>query len=103
MKTDSSTRTLSSTSLFRLGQIVATPDALALLDRSGTDTLDLLRRHQHSDCGDLCATDARSNECAVSDGTCILSAYTLGDQNERLWILTEANRRVSTLLRPSEY
>ncbi|WP_218182795.1 hypothetical protein [Pseudomonas gingeri] len=48
--------------------------------------------------------DKRSNEQALHDGTRLLSAYDIdaGD-NRRLYIITEADRRVTTLLLPYEY
>ena len=89
--------------LFPLGLVVATPGALDLLDRTGTNAYSLLRRHSRGDWGVVCAADARSNDLAVTHGTRLLSAYELGDRRERLWIITEANRRATTLLLPFEY
>ena len=91
------------TSLFPLGRTVATPGALDLLDRTGTDAADLLNRHQLGDWGIVCPADAKSNDLAITNGTRILSAYELGARREQLWIITEADRRVTTLLLPSEY
>ncbi|MCL4665531.1 hypothetical protein [Burkholderia pseudomallei] len=89
--------------LFPLGLIVATPGALDLLDRTGTNANGLLRRHSKGDWGAVCAADARSNDLAVTNGTRLLSAYELGDHRERLWIITGADRRATTLLLPCEY
>ncbi|KGX53526.1 MULTISPECIES: hypothetical protein [Burkholderia] len=91
------------TPLFSLGRTVATPDALDLLHRTGTNTAELLRRHQCGDWGAVCLADARSNDLAVTNGMRLLSAYELGARRERVWIITEADRRVTTLLLPSEY
>lgn len=89
--------------LFPLGSVVATVGALDLLDRAGTDASSLLRRHQHGDFGVVCTRDARLNEDAISNGARILSSYELGIRRERLWIVTEADRRSTTLLLPAEY
>ncbi|WP_186222580.1 hypothetical protein [Burkholderia gladioli] len=89
--------------LFSLGRVLATPGAIDLLDRTGINADYLLRRHQSGDWGVVCASDARSNDLAVVNRTRILSAYELGPHRERLWIITEANRRATTLLLPSEY
>ena len=89
--------------LFPLGLIVVTTGALDLLDRTGTNGDGLLRRHGSGDWGVVCAADARSNDLAVTHGTRLLSAYELGDRRERLWVITEANRRATTLLLPFEY
>lgn len=91
------------TPLFPLGRTVGTPRALDLLDRTGTDGTDLLNRHQCGDWGIVCPADAKSNDRAITDGTRILSAYELGARREQLWIITEANRRITTLLLPEEY
>ena len=43
---------------FPLGQVVATPGALDLLDRTGTNAMDLLQRHQRGDWGSVHPEDA---------------------------------------------
>lgn len=90
-------------SLFPLGQVVATHGALDLLDRSATNAFALLQRHQAGDWGDIHPDDVTANREAVQHGFRILSSYPLGTQAERLWIITEADRSVTTLLLPSEY
>lgn len=87
---------------FSLGMIVATPGALEALDRAATNAEDLLIRHQNWDWGDIPVEDAEQNEFAVTQGLRILSSYTLED-GERVWIITEWDRSVTTLLLPSEY
>lgn len=89
--------------LFSLGQVVATPGALDLLDRTGTNASTLLERHRRGDWGVVCESDAAENNQAVADGERILSAYEVGEQRERLWIITEHDRSVTTLLLPEEY
>ena len=88
--------------LFPLGQIVATPGALDLLDRSETNAGILLDRHQSGDWGTLDPDYASLNTQAVIHGDRILSCYVLNG-DERLWIITEWDRSVTTLLLPSEY
>ena len=89
--------------LFPLGQVVATPGALDLLDRTGTNASRLLARHQRGDWGTVCANDVAENNRSIKDGERVLSAYELGRQHERLWIITERDRSVTTLLLPQEY
>jgi len=89
--------------LFPLGQVVATPGALDLLDRAGVNASDLLARHQRGDWGDVCASDAAENTHSIKAGNRLLSAYTLGPGKERIWIITEHDRSVTTLLLPEEY
>lgn len=89
--------------LFSLGHVVATPGALDLLDRVGCNASVLLARHQHGDWGNVSADDAAENIRSVHAGDRILSCYPLGSTKERLWIITEWNRSVTTLLLPEEY
>jgi hypothetical protein len=88
--------------LFPLGEIVSTPGALELLDRTETNGYDLLLRHQYGDWGSVPPEDDEANQAAVLEGTRILSSYYL-NEHDRLWIITEADRSVTTLLLPDEY
>jgi hypothetical protein len=94
-------RTDSGGVLFRLGAVGATAGALNLLDRTGMKSAIFLDRHQRGDYGTVGAEDFRANMAAIEDGDRILSAYTLG--GERLWIISEADRKSTTLLLPEEY
>ena len=87
---------------FPLGHVVATPGALAALQEAGDRPADLLRRQICGDWGDLDEHDRQENERSLKDGCRLLSAYTL-TSGIRLWIITEADRRSTTLLLPSEY
>lgn len=62
---------------FAVGRVVATPGALALLDRNGVNVLMLLARHQSGDWGDIPPEDAAENEFAVINGLRVLSSYWL--------------------------
>lgn len=88
--------------LFPLGQIVATPGALELLDRTETNAATLLDRHQSGDWGDLDPEDIEANTDAIVSGRRLFSSYHLSP-NDKLWIITEADRSVTTLLLPEEY
>ncbi|MCU0633474.1 MAG: hypothetical protein MUE41_01270 [Gemmatimonadaceae bacterium] len=85
-----------------LGRVVATPGALETLAMTGTDPRSLLARHVTGDWGDLDPDDRAANETALVTGARLLSAYDLPN-GERLWIITEADRRSTCLLRPDEY
>jgi hypothetical protein len=87
---------------FPLGQVVATPGALAALQEAGQPPADLLRRHVCGDWGEVDGEDQRENEFSVAHGFRLLSAYTLSNST-KLWIITEADRSSTTLLLPSEY
>ncbi|MEO7495875.1 MAG: hypothetical protein ABIV04_13120 [Massilia sp.] len=89
--------------LFPIGNIVATPGALDLLDRAGVNANTLLNRHQLGDWGNLDSDDATENSLAVHAGNRLLSAYIIGSAAERIWIITEHDRSITTLLLPEEY
>ena len=89
------------TPLFSLGAVVATPGAVDLLDRAGINATPFLARHQYGDFGALDADDIRENQLSIERGSRILSAYEIN--GERIWIITEADRSVTTMLLPQEY
>ena len=88
--------------LFALGQVVATPSALSVLQEVEQDPADYITRHVTGDWGDLGEEDIQENEFSLVEGFRILSAYNLPN-DQRLWIITEADRSATTLLLPSEY
>ena len=88
--------------LFALGRLVATPGALELLTCTEQTPLEFLARHSRGDWGECCAEDATENDFSVKAGFRILSVYSTRT-GEKLWIITEADRSVTTLLTPSEY
>jgi hypothetical protein len=87
--------------LFPLGRVLATPGALALMDELNISGAALLRRHVTGDWGDIQPDDRGLNEEALRAGSRILSVY--GTSDERLWIITEADRSYTTILRPEDY
>ena len=91
-----------SVSRFPLGKIVATPDALRLLESHGISPMSLLARHVQGDWGMVPPDDQTANDEALQNGGRILSSYILGT-NDVLWIITEHDRSTTTILRPSEY
>jgi hypothetical protein len=90
-----------------LGQIVATPGALEVCDNAVIARA--LDAHMHGDWGVVCAEDKASNDDALVHGNRVLSAYPIDpDKPARngentLWVITEADRSVTTLLLPEEY
>jgi hypothetical protein len=87
---------------FPLGHLVATPGALAALERTGDTPDAFLRRHVSGDWGELDAHDRAENEISVTAGFRILSAYNLSDDT-RIWVITEADRSSTCILLPEEY
>ena len=65
------------------------------------DLFNCLRRHVRGDWGCVDAEDQEANDASLLDGTRLLSAYMIGGQ--KLWIITEADRSLTTLLLPEEY
>jgi hypothetical protein len=61
--------------LFDLGQLVATPGALAAVEKSGQSPIDFLSRHVTGDWGELSEDDRRENQLSVEKGFRILSSY----------------------------
>lgn len=88
--------------LFFPGRVVMTPGAQDALEKAGEHPLIFLRRHLSGDWGEICEEDALSNEEALKAGLRILSAYRT-KLNTRLWVITEADRSLTTLLLPEEY
>ena len=88
--------------LFPAGQVVATPGALTLLEQANKTAFEFLSRHLRGDWGDLCDDDRVENELSLKEGFRLMSSYVVTD-NEKLWIITEADRSTTTLLLPSEY
>ena len=87
---------------FEPGQIVATPGALEAFRASGDDPLAYLIRHLTGDWGDVDEHDRHENELSLREGFRLLSAYATSN-GTRFWIITEADRSVTTFLLPAEY
>ena len=60
-----------------------------------------LKRHARGDWGDLCPEDRKENELSLKEGFRLLSVYGTGER--RFWIITEADRSVTTVLLPEDY
>ena len=87
---------------FTLGRVVATPAALTLLKEAQVEPVTLLGRHVTGDWGELDAEDVQANEHALNDEARLLSSYPVKGE-EKVWIITEADRSVTTILKPSDY
>jgi len=85
---------------FPLGSLISTPGALEFVSRD--QMLDALSRHIQGDWGDMDADDRTENERSLKEGLRLFSAYrTRGGM--KFWIITEADRSVTTVLLPEEY
>jgi hypothetical protein len=92
---------------FSLGQILATPDALAALEQSGETPAKFLKRHISGDWGDMSESDKKLNDEALTDGSRLMSAYQTS-KGMKIWIITEATdengeRCCTTVMLPENY
>src|SRR5262249_32964915 len=89
---------------FRPGRLVATPRARQALEDAGDPTMGmgLLQRHLEGDWGEVSEEDQEANNSALKYGGRLLSSYRIGNGVE-LWVITEADRSVTTVLLPDEY
>ena len=85
---------------FELGQVVATPNALASLTERDIRTA--LARHQAGDWGDVGEEDRRENEYSLNRQLRLLSVYHAAS-GTKFWIITEADRSATTVLLPEDY
>jgi hypothetical protein len=84
---------------FPLGQVAITGNAsLRLLTE---EVLTALHRHASGDWGDLCPEDAMANDAALQQGGRLFSAY--GEGETRFWVISEADRSVTSVLLPEDY
>jgi len=93
---------------FHLGKLVATPGAIKALADAGQEAQHFLSLHQSGAWGDLDREDRKTNDEAIAhEGDLdrqqrVLSAYTtrLG---VKLWVITEWDRMLTSILLPDEY
>ena len=87
-------------SKFPLGRVVATLGVFDVLT-----PLDIKRGiffHSQRDWGEVSEEDKAANDRAVENEERILSAYD-AENGTRFWVITEADRDVTTVLLPEEY
>lgn len=89
---------------FDLGRRLVTPGARDTLD--GHTLMACLARHEKRDFGNLCDEDFDANLDAIAHGERILSVYhceTRSGEVTTIYVITEADRSVTTLLLAEEY
>lgn len=87
---------------FLPGRLIMTAGVADMIRQGRLNPLPYLRRHVRTDWGDLCEADRRRNDAALLSGERLLSSYQVAP-DLALWIITEADRSITTLLLPSEY
>jgi hypothetical protein len=88
--------------LFDLGRCVVTPGAAEALEQARQSPLEFLKRHIRGDWGEIPQEDKDENEFSLREGFRLLSAYSTGTGTV-IWIITEADRSLTTILLPEEY
>jgi hypothetical protein len=89
--------------MLALGKTFCTPGALGAFMRALDEVPSkYLARHASGDWGELTEHDRKANEYALAHGLRVLSAYLLSS-GERIWVVTEADRSMTTILLPEEY
>lgn len=90
---------------FKLGKLVMTRGVHSKIKEDvdfAIGVLDAFERYQRCDWGDLCNSDKAENEKAIRDGAeRIFALYHIG--TEKIYIITEWDRSVTTILFPEEY
>ncbi len=94
---------LASQARFSPGQLVMTIGVDDLVRQGRLNPAPFLRRHLHGDWGDLSDGDRQLNDAALKSGEDRLFSSYQVTPNLKLWIITEWDRSVTTLLLPSEY
>lgn len=87
-----------------LGHVVATRAIAARMEADedfAHGIVVAIVRHRTGDSGELDAEDRKMNDWARVNGERVLSAYTV--EGERVWIITEWDRSVTTILHPEDY
>lgn len=100
--TANETNTTPSLVRFPLGQVVMTHGASDALEDAGQSPQEFINRHARLEQGELSDEDQRENVFSVDKYLRIFSAFKT-TKGEKLWIVTEADRSVTTILTPSEY
>jgi len=95
-------RDISNGPRFPMGRPTITPSAEAALNAVGIHPIRLLARHIHGDWGDLSEEDRLQNELALLLGMRLLSSYPLPGGG-KVWVITEADRSLTTILLPDDY
>jgi hypothetical protein len=88
--------------LFPLGQTVMTIGAKEALEESNQMPNEFIKLHQSGNWGIVGKEDAQENDFSLKNGFRLLSVYRTA-KGKKLWIITEADRSITTILLPSEY
>lgn len=87
---------------FPMGQLLATPGAVEACDEAEQTPLEFFAHHVRGDWGEVCKDDFEENELSLREGFRLMSVYHT-TKGTKVWVITEADRSVTTLLLPEEY
>jgi hypothetical protein len=89
--------------LFELGKITITPSAISIIARFKVPIGELLDRHERGDYGEVSEMDWRENTLALLPQSVerVMSVYSVG--TAKLWIITDPDRNVTTLLTEEDF
>jgi len=85
--------------LFAIGRLVVSMNALSAI--SAKDAFTAMRRHAAGDWGECGPEDWQKNEVSLKEGFRLRSVYRSSEEVE-FWIVTEADRRWTTILLPED-
>lgn len=91
---------------FETGQVVVTAGVAAEMQQNPgfiKFVLESFKRYEVGDWGNTCPDDAKINEKAVKNGDDRILAVYEDKKYEKIWIITEWDRSVTTILFPEEY
>ena len=101
---------ISNTTKFNLGQVVMTSSISNFINKDIANELfviNCIKRHHKADWGDCCTEDSNSNDDALINSGRLLSSYKITNPDSpvhlKIWIITEWDRSVTTVLFPSDY
>ena len=88
---------------FPLGKLVVTRAVMDWLKEHNLvkSIGSILERHHNGDWGEMGEEDCASNEQALKHNLRLMSAYTVKDT--KVWIITEWDRSITTILFPDDY
>lgn len=85
---------------FPIDQLFITPNALQRLGLE--EPTNALARHVQGDWGEVNKEDRQANEDALRNGGRLFSVYRASD-GRKFWVITEADRSVTTILLVEDY
>ena len=93
--------------LFALGQVCSTRHAVYVLERRGIHPLVFVKRHAQGDFGEIEEDSREANTLAIRSEERVFSQYEIptheADTESHVWVITEGDRSVTTVLLPGDY